>query len=51
MGIGGGVKKNAYVEGFTADPGALALSNKSILGIDEVDKMEKEDLDALNKFS
>lgn len=48
VGIAGGVKKNSYVEGFTADPGAMAMSNRSILGIDELDKFDKEDIDALN---
>ncbi len=48
VGVGGGVKKNAFVEGYTADPGAMAMANKSIIGIDEIDKMGKDDLDALN---
>lgn len=48
VGIAGGVKKNAYVDGFTADPGAMAMANHSILGVDELDKFEKDDVDALN---
>ena len=48
VGIAGGVKKNSYVEGYTADPGAMAMANRSILGIDELDKFDKDDIDALN---
>jgi replicative DNA helicase Mcm len=48
-GITASVVKDEFLRGWALEAGAMVLANKGILCLDEMDKMEEEDTDALHE--